>query len=259
MLFKSDQMKRIALSIAGLLWLVRRSPTYALLHYQQQNRARMNSPILFPFCARPTFLFTVACESVEEQSSFQEATGSEKIRLPQVRLRNATLNDLETLRYWDEADHVQDCSGDPENNDWNWQYELPRNDLSWRYQLVAEDIDANNKPIGFVQIIDPLEEESHYWGLDCEPNQRAVDIWIGEVDYLNRGFGTQMMKQVLAHPFVFGNSHVTSVLIDPLASNLAAHRFYQRLGFQPMGIRYFHTDRCLVHQLTRTDYFSQRP
>jgi aminoglycoside 6'-N-acetyltransferase len=179
------------------------------------------------------------------------------VTLPQVRLRNATLDDLQLLMLWDEADHVQVCSGDPDCNDWNWEYELPRKDLSWRYQLIAEDLEANNKPIGFLQIIDPFEEESHYWGLDCEPNQRAIDIWIGEENYLNRGFGTQMMKQVLAHPFVFGHPNVTTAWIDPLDSNTKAHRFYQRLGFQPIGIRYFNADRCLVHRLTRSDYLSQ--
>jgi aminoglycoside 6'-N-acetyltransferase len=164
-------------------------------------------------------------------------------RLPQVMLRNATLEDLQLLLSWDEAEHVHDCSGDPDWNDWNWEYELPRKDLPWRYQLFAEDVEASNKPIGFVQIIDPLEEESHYWGTDWEPNLRAIDIWIGEEDYLNRGYGTQLMKQVLAHPFVFGHPNVTSVLIDPLASNTKSHRFYERLGFQPINILYFNTDR----------------
>jgi aminoglycoside 6'-N-acetyltransferase len=35
--------------------------------------------------------------------------------------------------------------------------------------------------IGFVQIIDPAREESHYWG-DAPGGLRAIDIWIGEAD-----------------------------------------------------------------------------
>jgi aminoglycoside 6'-N-acetyltransferase len=178
--------------------------------------------------------------------------------LPQVKLRNATIDDLDVLLFWDDKEHLQDCGGDQESNDWNWQCELPRMDISWRYQLIAEDCRENNKPIAFVQIIHPLEEESHYWGTDYEPNLRAIDIWIGDESYLNRGYGTQIMNQVLAGAFVFGNPYVTAALIDPMASNIAAHRFYQRLGFVPIGTRYFGTDRCLVHRLNRTDYFSKR-
>jgi hypothetical protein len=32
----------------------------------------------------------------------------------------------------------------------------------------AEDCPENNEPIALVQIIDPIEEESHYRGNDCE-------------------------------------------------------------------------------------------
>ena len=45
---------------------------------------------------------------------------------------------------------------------------------------------------------------------------------------------------------------VTAVVIDPLARNTAAHRFYRRLGFLPSGRRTFGTDDCLVHRLERT-------
>jgi aminoglycoside 6'-N-acetyltransferase len=104
-------------------------------------------------------------------------------------------------------------------------------------------------------MIDPIEEESHYCGIDgCERNLRAIDIWIGNERYINQGYGTQIMKQILQSSFVFGNPNVTAVMIDPMASNVNAHRFYQRLGFKPIGIRYFGQDRCLIHRMNRTEY-----
>jgi aminoglycoside 6'-N-acetyltransferase len=46
---------------------------------------------------------------------------------------------------------------------------------------------------------------------------------------------------------------VIGIIIDPLASNTRAHKFYERLGFVPVGRRLFHDeDDCLVHELTRT-------
>jgi hypothetical protein len=74
-----------------------------------------------------------------------------------IRLRDATLADLPLLRHWDEQPHV--VASDP-HDDWQWEQELVRAP-DWREQLVAE---LDGRPIGFVQIIDPAREESHYWG-----------------------------------------------------------------------------------------------
>ncbi len=96
-----------------------------------------------------------------------------------INLRPATPNNLDLLRYWDQQPHVIAC--DP-NDDWQWETELYRQP-NWREQLMAE---IEGYPIGFVQIIDPALEESHYWG-DVAMNLRAIDIWIGEEAYLESG------------------------------------------------------------------------
>ena len=55
----------------------------------------------------------------------------------------------------------------------------------------------------------------------------------------------------LALEICFADPRVTAIVIDPLASNTRALRFYQRLGFEPVGRRRFGEDDCLVHELTR--------
>jgi aminoglycoside 6'-N-acetyltransferase len=103
-----------------------------------------------------------------------------------------------------------------------------------------------------MQIIDPHLEPTHYWG-DVAPNLRAVDIWIGETSDLGKGHGEEMMRQALA--LCFADPAVTAVIIDPLASNTRAHKFYQRIGFKPLDRRLFNDeDDCLVHELTRADW-----
>jgi aminoglycoside 6'-N-acetyltransferase len=166
-----------------------------------------------------------------------------------IRLRRATLADVPLLRRWDEQPHV--VAADP-NDDWNWEEEIPRT-LAWRELLIAE---LDGRPIGFMQIIDPALEETHYWG-EAPPNQRAIDIWIGEAGDLGQGYGTVMMR--LALDRCFAPPDVTAVIIDPLASNVRAHRFYERLGFRFVERRQFGADDCLVYQLTRADYEPARP
>ncbi len=161
-----------------------------------------------------------------------------------ARRRPATPGDITLLREWDERPHLQ--ASDPDS-DWEWETELLRTP-AWRQQLIAE---LDGTPIGFVQIIDPHLEDSHYWG-DCQPNLRAIDIWIGEPDLLGQGFGTRMMQQALA--MCFANPAVTAVLVDPMADNDRAHRFSRRCGLEFVERRAFGDDECHVYCLERTIY-----
>ena len=167
---------------------------------------------------------------------------------PNIQLRPACLQDLALLQYWDTQPHV--WNSDPDDA-WNWPEELNQ-DPEWREQLVAE---LDGRPIGFIQIIDPLLEESHYWG-EVPANLRAIDIWIGEADELNKGYGTEMMTQALDRCFI--HPEVTAVLIDPLASNTKAIRFYERMGFEFVERRMFDEDDCLVYRMRREVWVQKR-
>ncbi|MEH2003143.1 MAG: GNAT family N-acetyltransferase [Nostoc sp.] len=114
--------------------------------------------------------------------------------------------------------------------------------------MLAE---IDHRPIGFIQIIDPAREDSHYWG-DIPANLRAIDIWIGEEIDLGKGYGTQMMQLALTR--CFADPFVIAVLVDPLAGNTRVHRFYERFAFQFVESRRFGNDDCLVYRVNRADW-----
>lgn len=111
--------------------------------------------------------------------------------------------------------------------------------------MLAE---LDGRAIGFVQIIDPALEDSHYWG-DVEKDLRAIDIWIGEETLLGRGYGSEMMRQALER--CFDDPAVRAVVVDPLAINERAHAFYRRFGFEFTEARRFDDDDCYVFRLER--------
>ena len=162
-----------------------------------------------------------------------------------MRLRSATPEDRALLEHWDRQPHVTAAGGDDDFFD--WQAELPRG-LPWRELLLAE---IDDRPIGFIQIIDPQAEETHYWG-EVGAGLRAIDIWIGEASDLGREYGSKMMQ--LALDRCFAEPAVEAVLVDPLAANHRAHRFYERLGFSRIERRLFDGDDCWVYRIDRQDW-----
>lgn len=169
-----------------------------------------------------------------------------------VKLRPATMDDAELLEAWSKEPHVITATTDDRSavtafQDAVWVDELASQSDVNRY-LIAE---LAGRPIGAMQVIDPHLEPTHYWG-DIEPHVRAIDIWLGPPDALGKGYGEQMMRIVCRR--CFDDPSVNSIVIDPLASNVRAIKFYERMGFNAIERRRFGDDHCLVHKLTREDW-----
>jgi aminoglycoside 6'-N-acetyltransferase len=94
-----------------------------------------------------------------------------------------------------------------------------------------------------------IDEESHYWG-DIQPGTWALDIWIGSPEDRGRGLGAGAMKAALRR--VFDRHDAEMVVIDPAVDNRRAIAFYEKLGFERVGVREFGDDECLVMRLLRS-------
>ena len=163
------------------------------------------------------------------------------VPLSDLLLRPATPADLALLRRWDAEPHLGEALG---GDDWQWETELHRDPVG-RERLIAE---LDGRPFAFVEILDPARDDERYWG-DVPPGVRAIDIWIGEPDLLGRGLGTRVMRRAIDR--CFADPAVTAILLDPLAANTRAHRFYERLGFRFVETRTFGDDECFVYRLDR--------
>lgn len=156
-----------------------------------------------------------------------------------------TIDDVALLVRWDDDADVAAAIGGRSAEWYDWPAELAR-DVPWRDLLIAEEA---GRPIGFVQLIDAGEDESHYWG-DVEPGTWALDIWIGSPADRSRGLGTELMWVALDR--IFDHHGAAMVVIDPVVGNRRAIAFYERLGFERVGVREFGDDECLVMRLRRS-------
>ena len=160
-----------------------------------------------------------------------------------VTLRPVLHTDIPMLEVWDSDSDVMAAIAADVRRDWHAELERDKRFT----ELLIGEIDGH--PFAFVELCDAANEESHYWGDDVEQGAWALDIWIGQPQFRNRGLGTTLMQVALARCFDRHDAKV--VFIDPLVSNVAAHRFYERLGFQAVGVRWFDDDECLVYRLPR--------
>lgn len=163
-------------------------------------------------------------------------------------MRRATQADVGLLRAWETADHVAPVIGTGPG--WEWENEVC---VDWQEVWIAEallprDASPVGSPIGVVIVLDACADPVHYWG-DVSPGTFAIDIWIGTVEMLRRGFGTEMMRFAIAR--AFDVHHAKTILIDPLESNRDAIAFYRSLGFLEQGVQRFDDDSCQVMALTR--------
>ncbi len=91
----------------------------------------------------------------------------------------------------------------------------------------------NDKPFVYLLTSNVFKDTLNVYAQWCESNGFAItlDIFIGDKDYLGKGFATTIIKDFLLSQF----SDVSKVFIDPEKTNLRAIHVYQKVGFQIVG------------------------
>lgn len=86
----------------------------------------------------------------------------------------------------------------------------------------------DDKPIGFIQYYYAKKIGDDWWPNEMEGTV-GIDQFIGEEEYINRGYGTQMIGQFLEK--LFSDNKLKKVITDADEKNHRAIRCYEKLGF----------------------------
>jgi aminoglycoside 6'-N-acetyltransferase len=138
------------------------------------------------------------------------------------QFRPMSAADLPMVRRWLEAPHVAQWWHDPD----------------MQFALVSEDLDhpamdqfvvaAENRPFAYLQCYDP-----NAWpegGLGIHPDgTRGIDQFIGELDMVDRGHGSALIRSFVDDLLKTGTPRVVT---DPDPENIRAVRAYEKAGFQ---------------------------
>ena len=71
--------------------------------------------------------------------------------------------------------------------------------------------------------------------IDFRDRKAEFGIFIGEIDYRGRGYGTEATRLVLSYAFTVLGLH--NVMLIVYEFNMAAHHIYQKVGFCEIGRR----------------------
>ncbi|KTD43092.1 GNAT family N-acetyltransferase [Legionella parisiensis] len=138
--------------------------------------------------------------------------------------------DLDLLCRWFEKTHVLE---------W-WNDKLTPEQIKEKYGARIDDdvvcpyiVYINKKPIAFIQYYWVIKAREGWWP-DEDANTVGLDQFIGEENYINKGFGTLMIKEFIQ--FLFQNPLIRKIITEADPNNLRAKRCYEKAGFHEMGI-----------------------
>jgi RimJ/RimL family protein N-acetyltransferase len=79
-------------------------------------------------------------------------------------------------------------------------------------------------PIGYIQIYNLYAFARAKPLIDLPKSLAAIDLFIGEKEYLGQGFAAEILKQ-------FDYQNFEYILVDPDINNIAAIKTYEKAGF----------------------------
>jgi RimJ/RimL family protein N-acetyltransferase len=150
----------------------------------------------------------------------------------QITFSKLTEADLPLLHRWLNTTHVSqwwevDGKRNPDYEDVINKF-IPR--IQGRDQVNCYLVQYDTRPVAFIEscLIDnfPTGKEA----LRIPANAAGVDTFIGETDFLHKGFGAVYIRKFLKE-IVFLQPEITSCIIDPEPVNKITIRAYEKAGF----------------------------
>ena len=110
---------------------------------------------------------------------------------------------------------------------------------------------VNDQPIGYIQCCDLYAYRTlckNPKGLFIQENQGTfcIDLFIAESDYLNKGYGTEIVKKFTKK--LMDKFNAKKILIDPANSNKRAIRCYEKAGFTIVKNAHDGITECTIMQ-----------
>lgn len=100
--------------------------------------------------------------------------------------------------------------------------------------LIPCILEVEGRPVGYLQFYPVEDEGREEYDFHEEGVTWALDLFIGEPSYWNRGYGTRFVN-LLLH-YLFEQHSADWVILDPHVDNERAIRVYEKCGFRKLKV-----------------------
>ena|SRR3990167_5345629 len=171
-------------------------------------------------------------------------------QLMNIRFEKMALNDIPLWERWITVPHVKEVWFIEGYETSNYIHQKIQGN-GHTYPFI---ISVNDQPIGYIQCCDlyayrTLTPNPKGLFTHENPGTFCIDLFIAESDYLNKGYGTKIVKEFTKK--LMDEFDANKILIDPAASNKRAIRCYEKAGFTILGSAYDGVTECTVMQLMK--------
>jgi len=146
-----------------------------------------------------------------------------------MNLRSFQDTDIALMERWLYTPHVAKWYKHPDH--WLRELRERHGEFSFLTHFVAEH---GGIPIGFCQYYDTFFAQEHeVWNDEPDIGEKqgeifSIDYLIGEPEYLRRGFGIEIIRQMLDLLHMTG---AKTVIVEPERENAASNRSLEACGF----------------------------
>jgi len=161
-----------------------------------------------------------------------------------------TKKDIPVFLSWSKKAHVKNIWFADSYESIEYYQKKAANNNGYDYPFI---IYLGNEPIGYIQ-----GSDLYAYRIKCpapkgvfineEPGTFCLDLFIGEENFLNQGYGTLIVKAFINK--IFDEFHAKKILIDPASSNKRAIRCYEKAGFKFLREEFDGANECYIMQIT---------
>lgn len=142
----------------------------------------------------------------------------------QITFKPMQFSDFRQIYDWIKQPHVSNWWSDP--SEWS-EFKLKfQHKLESLYRSCFI-IYVDNAAIGYIQSY--VANKFPEWPEEPDGTY-GMDLFIGEADYIGRGFGSRIVAQFVRE--LFTSPEVVRIIISPDVKNIAAIKSYERAGFK---------------------------